>query len=776
MATIRLIPSSYELSSTSYLSVSNANNMYSNTDDNTYATVTNSRTSTTSYYIYLRGFNFSAIPEGSIINSFTVKLKASESGVSTSTSYKPYLANGTSAINGSCSPITTSVQTLTFSGISADWETISGYGANFGIRINCRRASRNTTGYVYIYGAEILVDYTLPVYYTITAANSSSSVDNVDPAVQEVLEGEEATIVIDAASVDNIIVTDNDVDVTSQLVQHTSSTGGTVTSYPVSYTTGGSINGTYYQQAIGKGSDTSNTTGNDYFSTVQGGSGSTYINYHFDFSEIPLTANITNVSVTVKGHCEDNSQTREIAEIQLYSGSTPKGSSYDITSESDTVITLTPGTWTREELDEAILKFTIGVYGGRISGVTWTVTYTTPSNNPYYWTYTISNVTDDHIILIEDAGVYIPPEEDPTYTYWPITISSINATTDPDSGTTRVVEGSNQTITISPTDPQLTLALDNGVDITSQLQGGTPTNTYSVATASGASYGFNLNSDDYYESTNTGRASSAAVARVTFDLETDCIVTFSYINYAESTYDYGIFGQIDSALGTTYTADSNPYLSCSGSSYNTPNVQTVTYNMSAGSHFIDVKYRKDNYTDDNNDSLQFKVSLEATGAGGDYTYTLNNITEKHSLIFVFGNVSFYYINSQGTNAKLFPDGQQVKLEGDTYLINIVPTNPSATVTLLDNNIDVSSQLEREEGYDKNNNFIVSYKYKISDIQANHNLIISCVTSGTTDILYFKNNSGIYQSAFKVYKKVNGSWVLQSVLSNVFDSSTKYVKG
>ena len=77
--------------------------------------------------------------------------------------------------------------------------------------------------------------------------------------------------------------------------------------------------------------------------------------------------------------------------------------------------------------------------------------------------------------------------------------------------------------------------------------------------------------------------------------------------------------------------------------------------MSAGSHFIDVKYRKDNYTDSNNDSLQFKVSLEATGAGGDYTYTLNNITEKHS--FVFGNVSFYYINSQGTNAKLFPDGQ-----------------------------------------------------------------------------------------------------------------------
>ena len=101
--------------------------MYSNTDDDSYATITNSRTSTTSYYIYLRGFNFDAIPDGAIINSFTIKLKARESGVSTSTSYKPYLANGTSAINGSCDVITTTVGTKTFTGVSADWETIKGY-------------------------------------------------------------------------------------------------------------------------------------------------------------------------------------------------------------------------------------------------------------------------------------------------------------------------------------------------------------------------------------------------------------------------------------------------------------------------------------------------------------------------------------------------------------------------------------------------------------------------------------------------------------------------
>lgn len=46
MATIRLIPSTYYLSNSSYLSVSNANNMYANTDSTNYATIRNTRTST----------------------------------------------------------------------------------------------------------------------------------------------------------------------------------------------------------------------------------------------------------------------------------------------------------------------------------------------------------------------------------------------------------------------------------------------------------------------------------------------------------------------------------------------------------------------------------------------------------------------------------------------------------------------------------------------------------------------------------------------------------
>jgi len=64
-------------------------------------------------------------------------------------------------------------------------------------------------------------------------------------------------------------------------------------------------------------------------------------------------------------------------------------------------------------------------------------------------------------------NVIIPPEEDPQKTYYNLTISSINATTNPSRGTTRIEAGTNQTITIYPSDPLMTLITDNGVDVSS---------------------------------------------------------------------------------------------------------------------------------------------------------------------------------------------------------------------------------------------------------------------------------------------------------------------
>ncbi len=163
MAIARLVPSIlYNAAGTSYLSVTNESNAFDNTDSTDYATISNLTASTTNRYIYLRGFNFDDIPSGAVINSFRILLKAKQSGGSTSPSYCPVLCRGTATYNNShCDVITTSVAVREFS-FTQGFDTFRNDGDNFGIRINCRRGSRNTAASFNVYGAEIEVDYTLP--------------------------------------------------------------------------------------------------------------------------------------------------------------------------------------------------------------------------------------------------------------------------------------------------------------------------------------------------------------------------------------------------------------------------------------------------------------------------------------------------------------------------------------------------------------------------------------------------------------------------------------
>ena len=167
MATIRLIPSAYSLSNTSYLSISNASNMYTNIDSTTYATVNHTRRSTTSYYIYVKGFNFNDIPADAIINSATVKVKAK---VTSAGSYAPALYNNTTSLDQNLSGNIGTTDTISTVDITSNWETYKGYGSNFGIRLRLNRSSRNTASSMNIYGAEILVDYTIPVYHTVSTS------------------------------------------------------------------------------------------------------------------------------------------------------------------------------------------------------------------------------------------------------------------------------------------------------------------------------------------------------------------------------------------------------------------------------------------------------------------------------------------------------------------------------------------------------------------------------------------------------------------------------
>lgn len=160
MPTVKLTASAYYLSS-SYLSLTDEQNLYTDTSSTNYATLTNTDKSTSYYYFYLRGFDLDTIPVGATVDSFTIKLRGRASGTYNSAMY---LCNGTSTIaNATASqlPNSSSATTRTFANGSLTWAQIVSYGSDFGIRVNCRRNAKNTQSYYYIYGAEIDVTYTI---------------------------------------------------------------------------------------------------------------------------------------------------------------------------------------------------------------------------------------------------------------------------------------------------------------------------------------------------------------------------------------------------------------------------------------------------------------------------------------------------------------------------------------------------------------------------------------------------------------------------------------
>lgn len=790
---LTLYPSGYtglsNLTTTTSYPVTNG---YDSSSSTSYARFTLSSGSTG--YLYYT-FDTSDLPSEATISSITGTVRAYVSSTSRVTSTQCQLYTGTTAKGSNVTfASTSSSNTVTLSpGNSWTVAELSDLRLKIGGTGSSGGGGGGSSRYIYFYGATVVINYTISgTAYTITATSTVSGITPT-PATQDIMAGNDGVVTfpINELTLDDYTVTDNGTDVTGSLVRHIVSASGTVSAVPSStFTTGlsdsnanfymssSSTGTTYLERAIGNSAESPDTsTSNTYIKDNDSNTATGWINYTFDFSDIPESATINSVEVRVYGARENSTtDSTHVARLQTYCGDTAKGTAEEFTNTTNSILTLaSPGTWTRAELQNAQLRFTIAYYGGRVGGVSWDVSYTVASGETYYWTYTISDIDADHAVVLEAAGAYIPEEEDPNCTYYSLTVSSINATTNPSTGTTRVTEGTNQTITISPTDSTLTLALDNGVDISSQLVGGQPDNTYTVtSTVSGASYGFELNSSTgYYVSNNDGQNSSAAVCRVNFELETSCLVTISYINYAEATYDYGIFGAIDTALGTTYSADSGAYYTCNSSSDNTSDVKTLTYTISSGSHFIDIKYRKDTSTSSNNDSLQWKItSIESTEGGGDYTYTLSNITTNHSLIFVFGSVSYYFVTSSGTNCRLFPDGQLVKLADDSYILNIVPNDYSATVTITDNGVDQSSSLEYLEGTDKEGNTAVSYRYSLSSIAATHTLVVTC--SSVSDTLYVKLN-GSWVEVTTAYQKVNGTWTEISV-SSAFESGVNYLYG
>ena len=135
--------------------------------------------------------------------------------------------------------------------------------------------------------------------------------------------------------------------------------------------------------------------------------------------------------------------------------------------------------------------------------------------------------------------------------------------------------------------------------------------TYSDISVSNISgHQFKQNVDGFWESQNWGFHNSYALAKVSFTLTNTANVVFDVINYAESAYDFGIFSNLNSTLTASNAEDSsNVKQSFKGKQMS--NVQNVIYeNVSPGTYYVYVKYRKDGSANANNDSLQFRIATE----------------------------------------------------------------------------------------------------------------------------------------------------------------------
>lgn len=397
-----LIPSGYtgltSLTTTSSYPVSNG---YTDTSSTTYARLSLS-TSTTGYLYFT--FDTSDIPSGATITSITATAKVRVSSTSRVTSTVCQLYTGTTAKGSNTTFASTSssnIVTLT----PGTW-TRSELN-DLRMRIGGTGSSSSQSKYIYFYGAEITVNYSV-TQYSVTIQNGSSA--TVTTSESTPYEGDDVDIYADTLT--GLTVTDNGTDVTSQFTQLTSQTVSAVPGS--SFTTGVSESGANFYQsssttstswleyAIGHSAESPYSTSNTSNTYVKPEGATGWINYTFDFSDIPTTATISSVSVKVYGARENATvDSSHVARFQCYSGSTAKGTIQDFTSTSNGSVTVSDvGTWTATELHDAQLRFEIGYYGGRMLGITWTVTYTVSG-----YVYTITAIAANHTIVVSSGGV-----------------------------------------------------------------------------------------------------------------------------------------------------------------------------------------------------------------------------------------------------------------------------------------------------------------------------------------------------------------------------------
>ena len=380
------------------------------------------------------------------------------------------------------------------------------------------------------------------------------------------------------------------------------------------------------------------------------------------------------------------------------------------------------------------------------------------------YTYTISNCDSNHIITCNDLAIEI--DEDPQYTYHTVSISTINAVTDPVQGSYRYIEGQNVVIDIDTSEPEITLIRDNGIDISSQL---VVTSNYSTTFTTSTTYGNAWVNDgnNVWHNGNANNNSTRSIMQFNLDFNAPCLVTIYYWGTITSSDAFGI-GNLNQTLSTGTGADNTAKVwTGSISNVTAENPRSVTFENVEGTNFIQVKVRRNNTTSGAaNHTIYVKLEIQLL-VPQTYRYTITNIQDNHSLLFVFGEVEYYIVNTSSTNTdlKILPYGDWICLPGETYKVTIIPTSVISTINLIDNNA-AQSNVERVEYLNENNETIVNYNYKIFNINENHTVTIEEIINNLKRFIKLNN---VWNEIEDIYQKTNNNWELTSIedlLSNI----------
>ena len=503
-----------------------------------------------------------------------------------------------------------------------------------------------------------------------------------------------------------------------------------VTVNPVSYSDV-TFTSSYYQDLQNGYGDTASTT----YARFTMRNTSYHIYYNFNTPNIPSNATINSVSCAVKGYV---SRSSNYPSVRLYAGTTAKGTAVNITSTTNSNVSniTNTGTWTASELENARLYIAVSAAS---------------SSNRYFYFYG-ANLTVNYTVNGTEYEVSINNQ-------------SSDVTTIPVDSAWTAAGGSQEVLFYGITNLADVSVKDNGTSVNSQLIQQSSQGTYSVDSVNGASYGFALNSNNYYESANKRVNTSAALCRVNLNLPVEATVTFSYINYAEATYDFGVFGNIDSPLSTSYYAagsngatitDTSYMRACNTSSYNSSSVQTLTYTVPSGQHYIDVKFSKDDGTSSNNDTLQFRVAISLNSTPDPcYVYTISNISANHTILIEDVGGTFYNVNASSTytGATVSPSTQSIR-QGRNATVEIDVDN-LYEIVVKDNGVDVTSSIVQTQSDSVKTTFntseFVSSASSYSSVYQTYNPTNGQTNSGSTTRACVYSNTGGGVESKLVYK-------------------------